>query len=188
MRAHCCGGNPTANHTIAICLCTTLHWLGHSAWLGAVPVRDTNLPFAWSQRLGAVPVLVHQFTICLVTAAGCSPSAGAQIFHSLCHSGWVQSQGWCTNLPLAWSQRLSEVPVLVHEFTTSFVAAAGCTPSAGAPIYRLLGHSGWMHSQCSTLIANCQQYSMVNYARERGLRLTLKVDVRSANMGLQYGG
>ena len=109
------GGNPSANHTIAICLCTNLHWLGHSGWLGAVPV-------------------------------------------------------------------------LMHQFTTSFVAAAGWSPSAGAPIYRLLGHSGWVHSQCSTLIANCQQHSMVNYARERGLPLTLKVDVRTANMGLQYGG
>ena len=139
------GGVPVLVHQFTISLVTTAgcspsagapiyHSLGRS---GRVKSQYwcTNLPFAWSQRLGAVPVLVHQFTICLVTAAGCSPSAGAQIFHSLCHSGWVQSQGWCTNLPLAWSQRLSEVPVLVHEFTTSFVAAAGCTPSAGAPIY-----------------------------------------------------
>ena len=78
--------------------------------------------------------------------------------------------------------------MLVHQFTISLVAAAGWSPSAGAPIYRLIGHSGWVQSQCSTLIANCQQHSVVNYARERGQPQTLKVDVRSDNMGCNLEG
>ena len=62
---------------------------------------------------------------CLRTGLPRAVESREPIYHSLGHSGGVQSQCWCTNLPLAWSQRLGAVPVLVHQFTTRLVAVAG---------------------------------------------------------------